>query len=52
MQYGDLNAMTSTDFKYFTGHSKAASLSNSNKAGWHIEMWFGHQKYSTIIYKC
>ena len=43
--------MMSTDFRHFTGHSKTASLSNKNEAGWHIEICFAPHKYSTSIYK-
>ena len=50
MQYDNFNIMVSTDFSHFTGHSKAASLSNHNEAGWHIDISFGHHQYSTFIY--
>ena len=33
MQYDHFNAMINMDFMHFTGYSKAASLSNQNKAG-------------------
>ena len=51
MQYDNFMAMVSTDFRHFTGHSKAASPSNHNEAGWHIDICFGPHKYSTFIYK-
>ena len=50
MQYDNFNAMMSTDFSHFTGHSKADSLSNHNEAGWHIDVCFGLHKCSTFIY--
>ena len=51
MQYDNFNVMMSLDFTHFTDHSKAASLSNHNEAGWHIDMCFGPYEYSTFIYK-
>ena len=51
MQYDHFNATISTDFRHFTGNSKAASLSNHNEADWHIDLCFSHHKYSTFINK-
>ena len=39
------------DFTHFTGHSKVASQSNYNDAGWHTDICLGSHKYSTFIYK-
>ena len=41
----------SFDFKYFTGHTKTASLHNINEAVSHFDMSFITQEDGSIIYK-